>query len=92
MDNGTIKPGRRTKIRTKTEKPGLYKVILLNDDYTPREFVVGVLKKVFGISEGSAHWVMLTAHTQGACVVSVYTRDVAETKMQQGVEEGWKAG
>ncbi|MGZ9021633.1 MAG: ATP-dependent Clp protease adaptor ClpS [Rhodoplanes sp.] len=55
MDNGTIKPGRRTKIRTKTEKPRLYKVILLNDDYTPREFVVGVLKKVFGMSESSAH-------------------------------------
>jgi ATP-dependent Clp protease adaptor protein ClpS len=49
MENGTIKPGRRTKIRTKTEKPRLYKVILLNDDYTPREFVIGVLKKVFGM-------------------------------------------
>src|SRR5512134_1704684 len=92
MHDDTIKSGRRTKIRTKAEKPPLYKVILLNDDYTPREFVVGVLKKVFGMNEGSAHRVMLTAHTRGACVVSVYTRDVAETKVQQGVEEGRKAG
>jgi ATP-dependent Clp protease adaptor protein ClpS len=92
MHDGAIKPTRRTKIRTRTEKPRLYKVILLNDDYTPREFVIGVLKKVFGMNEGAAHRVMLTAHTQGACVVSVYTRDVAETKAQQGVEEGRKAG
>jgi ATP-dependent Clp protease adaptor protein ClpS len=66
MHNGTTKPGRRTKIRTKAEKPRLYKVILLNDDDTPRAFVVGVLKKVFAMSEASAHRMMLTAHTRGA--------------------------
>ena len=92
MDNGTIKPGRKTKIRTKTEKPRLYKVILLNDDYTPREFVVMVLKGEFGMSEDQAYRVMITAHRRGACVVAVYPRDVAETKATRGTEAGRRKG
>ncbi len=78
----------RTKVRTKTERPPLYKVILLNDDYTPREFVVQVLKAVFRMNESQAHRVMLTAHQRGACVIAVYTRDVAETKAKEATELG----
>jgi ATP-dependent Clp protease adaptor protein ClpS len=78
----------RTKVRTKTERPPLYKVILLNDDYTPREFVVQVLKAVFRMNESQAHRVMLTAHQRGACVIAVYTRDVAETKAKEATDLG----
>jgi ATP-dependent Clp protease adaptor protein ClpS len=69
----------RTKVRPKTERPRLHKVILLNDDYTPREFVVVVLKAVFRMNADHAYRVMMTAHRRGACVIAVYARDVAET-------------
>lgn len=78
----------RTKPKLKTERPRLYKVVLLNDDYTPREFVVMVLKGVFRMSEDQAHRVMMTAHRRGACVVAVYTQDVAESKASEGTEAG----
>ena len=70
----------KTKTRPKLERPKMYKVILLNDDYTPREFVTEVLRAVFGMGPERAYGVMMTAHMKGACVVAVYTRDVAETK------------
>ncbi|HWE79668.1 MAG TPA: ATP-dependent Clp protease adapter ClpS [Pseudolabrys sp.] len=82
----------RTKSKTKTERPKLYKVILLNDDFTPREFVVLVLKAVFRMNETTAHRVMLTAHQKGACVIAVYTRDVAETKAKEATELGKSKG
>jgi ATP-dependent Clp protease adaptor protein ClpS len=82
----------RTKVRTKTQRPPLYKVILLNDDYTPREFVVQVLKAVFRMNEDQAYRVMMTAHRRGACVIAVYTRDVAETKAKEGTELGKSKG
>jgi ATP-dependent Clp protease adaptor protein ClpS len=82
----------RTKTRTKTERPKLYKVILLNDDFTPREFVVFVLKAVFRMNETMATRVMLTAHQKGACVIAVYTRDVAETKAKEATELGKAKG
>jgi ATP-dependent Clp protease adaptor protein ClpS len=82
----------RTEVRPKTERPRLHKVILLNDDYTPREFVVTVLKGVFRMTEDEAFNVMMTAHRRGACVVAVYTRDVAETKATQGTEAGRAKG
>ena len=82
----------KTKVRTKTERPRLHKVILVNDDFTPREFVVTVLKRVFRMSEDQAHKVMMTAHRRGACVVSVYPRDVAETKASEGTEAGRAQG
>jgi ATP-dependent Clp protease adaptor protein ClpS len=78
----------RTRTKTKTQRPKLYKVILLNDDYTPREFVVMVLKAVFRMNESTASRVMLTAHQKGACVIAVYTRDVAETKAKEATELG----
>ena len=82
----------RTRSRTKTERPKLYKVILLNDDFTPREFVVLVLKAVFRMNETTALRVMLTAHQRGACVIAVYTRDVAETKAKEATELGKAKG
>jgi len=90
MSNIASRP--RVKVRTKTERPRLYKVILLNDDYTPREFVVSVLKAVFRMNEEQAYSVMLTAHRRGACVVAVFAKDIAETKATQGTEAGRSAG
>ena len=78
----------RTKAKTKTQRPPLWKVILLNDDYTPREFVVLVLKAVFRMNESHAYKVMMTAHQKGACVIADYTRDVAETKAKEATEMG----
>lgn len=90
MSDTTVTP--RTKARPKTERPRLHKVILLNDDYTPRDFVVTVLKAVFRMSEDEAHRVMMTAHQRDACVVAVYTRDVAESKATEATDAGRAAG
>ena len=65
------------------KKPPLYRVTLLNDDYTPMDFVVDVLMKFFGMNEEKATQVMLLVHTQGKAVCGVYTRDIAETKAAQ---------
>lgn len=77
---------------TKVEKPKLYKVILLNDDFTPREFVVWVLKAEFRVTEDQAYRIMITAHRQGSCVVAVFTRDVAETKAARATDAAKAAG
>jgi ATP-dependent Clp protease adaptor protein ClpS len=75
-----------TKTKPKVERPKLHKVILLNDDYTPREFVVIVLKAEFGISGDHAYNIMMTAHQKGACVVAVFTKDIAETKATRATD------
>ena len=85
-----VKP--RTKTKPVTERPPLWKVILLNDDYTPREFVVQVLKAVFRMNEDQAYRVMMTAHQKGACVIAVYTKDVADTKAKEATEMGKSQG
>ena len=90
MSNATTKP--RTKIRLKTERPRLHKVILINDDFTPREFVVTVLKGEFRMNEDQAYRVMITAHRRGTCVGAVYARDIAETKATRGTEAGRSKG
>src|SRR3981081_994589 len=91
MNNKTlVKP--RTKVERKRPRAPLYKVILLNDDYTPREFVVDVLKAVFRMNADQAYRVMMTAHRRGACVIAVYTRDVAETKAKEATELGTSQG
>jgi ATP-dependent Clp protease adaptor protein ClpS len=82
----------RTKTQPKTQRPKLHKVILVNDDFTPREFVVTVLNGVFRMSRDQAYRVMITAHQKGACVVAVYTKDVAETKATEGTDAGRKRG
>lgn len=89
-------PATITKPRVKTvpkvARPPLHKVILLNDDYTPREFVVRVLKAEFRMSEDQAHRVMITAHTKGACVVAVFIKEIAETKATRATEAGRQQG
>ncbi len=82
----------KAKAKPKVDRPKLYKVILLNDDYTPRDFVVTVLKAVFRMTEEQAYRVMLAAHQLGACVVAVYTKDVAESKAEEATEMGKSAG
>lgn len=86
----TAKPDTKTK--PKVERPRMYKVILVNDDFTPREFVVIVLKDVFGMGPERAYGVMLTAHQRGTCVVAVYTRDIAETKATRATDMGAELG
>lgn len=81
-----------TKVQPKTERPRLHKVILVNDDYTPREFVVTVLKAEFRMSEDQAYRVMITAHQRGVCVVAVFTKDVAETKATRATDAGRAKG
>ena len=82
----------RTKVRLKTERPRLHKVILINDDYTPREFVVAVLKAEFRMNADQAYRVMITAHRRGACVVAVFTKDVAESKATRATDAGRSKG
>lgn len=65
------------------QRPPMYKVILLNDDYTPMEFVVHILEKFFGMNREKATQIMLTVHTEGAATVGIFPRDVAETKSEQ---------
>ncbi|MBD3764312.1 MAG: ATP-dependent Clp protease adapter ClpS [Rhodobacterales bacterium] len=72
-----------TKTRTRTQRPPMYKVLLLNDDYTPMEFVVHVLERFFGLSHAQAFEIMLTVHKKGLAVVGVFSFEVAETKVAQ---------
>jgi ATP-dependent Clp protease adaptor protein ClpS len=81
--NGT---GIVTKTRAKTKKPSLYKVLLLNDDYTPMEFVVLILEKFFAKSREDAEEVMLHVHRNGVGICGVFTYEVAETKVAQVIE------
>ncbi len=69
--------------KPKTKRPPLYKVMLLNDDYTPMEFVVHVLERFFGLNHAQAFEIMLTVHKKGLAVVGVFSFEVAETKVTQ---------
>jgi len=75
-----------TKTRPKTKKPSLYKVLLLNDDYTPMEFVVHILEHIFGKNREEAVDVMLHVHRHGVGICGVFTFEVAETKVAQVIE------
>jgi ATP-dependent Clp protease adaptor protein ClpS len=86
----TVKP--TTVPDLKPERPRLHKVILLNDDYTPRAFVITVLKAEFRMSEDQAQRVMITAHRRGACVVAVFTKDVADEKARKATDAGRRNG
>ncbi len=81
--DGDGKTGLVTKTRPKTKKPSLYKVLLLNDDYTPMEFVVHVLERFFSKSREEATRIMLHVHQKGIGVCGVFTYEVAETKVAQ---------
>ncbi|MFA6119898.1 MAG: ATP-dependent Clp protease adapter ClpS [Sideroxydans sp.] len=71
--------------RSKTKPPKLYKVVLLNDDYTTMEFVIEVLQTFFSMTTEQATQVMLKVHNEGAAVCGVYSKDIAETKVNQVV-------
>ncbi|MAH83434.1 MAG: ATP-dependent Clp protease adapter ClpS [Rhodospirillaceae bacterium TMED8] len=77
------KTGVALKTRPKTQKPSMYKVLLLNDDYTPMEFVVYVLQRFFNMSSDRATQIMLAVHQKGVGVCGIYTYEIAETKAAQ---------
>lgn len=85
-------PDLKTQSAPKVERPKLHKVILINDDFTPREFVVRILKAEFRLSEDQASRVMITAHQRGVCVVAVFPKDVAETKATRATDAGREEG
>ncbi|MEM6888030.1 MAG: ATP-dependent Clp protease adapter ClpS [Pseudomonadota bacterium] len=72
-----------TETKPKTKRPPLYKVLLLNDDFTPMEFVVHVLERFFGLNHAQAFEIMLTVHKKGVAVVGVFSHEIAETKVAQ---------
>jgi ATP-dependent Clp protease adaptor protein ClpS len=72
--------------KAKTKKPSMYKVLMLNDDYTPMEFVVHVLERFFGKSREEATQIMLHVHRRGVGICGVFTYEVAETKVTQVVD------
>ena len=74
------------KTKPKTKKPSMYKVLLLNDDYTPMEFVVHVLERFFSMNREDATRIMLHVHRRGVGVCGVFTYEVAETKVNQVVD------
>jgi ATP-dependent Clp protease adaptor protein ClpS len=78
--------GVALQTRTKTKRPSLYKVLMLNDDYTPMEFVVHVLERFFAKNREEATQIMLHVHRRGVGVCGVYTYEVAETKVTQVTE------
>jgi ATP-dependent Clp protease adaptor protein ClpS len=90
MSDTDTRTGATTRV--KAERPRLHKVILVNDDFTPREFVVAVLKAEFRMSGDQAARVMMTAHKRGVCVVAVFTKDVAEAKATNATDAGRKKG
>ena len=88
--DGDVDTIERTNL--KVERPKLYKVMLVNDDFTPREFVVTVLRAEFRLNDGQAQRVMMTAHKRGVCVVAVFTKDVAEAKATNATDLARKKG
>jgi ATP-dependent Clp protease adaptor protein ClpS len=82
-DDGDNDIGVVLKTKPKTAKPPLYKVLILNDDFTPMEFVVMVLERFFGMTHAQAFDIMLTVHKKGVAVVGVFSHEIAETKVAQ---------
>lgn len=89
-DDGDNRSGNQTGVitrtKTRTKKPSMYKVLLLNDDYTPMEFVVHVLERFFNKGREEATRIMLHVHQKGVGICGVYTYEVAETKVTQVME------
>ena len=86
-DNGDdLERGVAVKSRPKTKKPSMYKVLMLNDDYTPMEFVIYVLESFFSMSHDEATQVMLHVHQKGVGVCGVCTYEIAETKVNQTMD------
>ncbi len=85
-DNGRDDADLAVKTKPKTQRPPMYKVLLLNDDFTPMEFVVHVLERLFMMTHAQAIEIMLTVHRKGIAVVGVFSHEVAETKVAQVME------
>lgn len=75
--------GLKTRTSSRTRRPPMYKVMILNDDYTPMEFVVHVLERFFNLTHAQAVEIMLTVHKKGLAVVGVFSFEIAETKVTQ---------
>ena len=84
--NDDLDRGVAVKSRAKTEKPSMYKVLLLNDDYTPMEFVIHVLEHFFSKSQEEATKIMMHVHQKGVGVCGVFTYEIAETKVNQTMD------
>jgi ATP-dependent Clp protease adaptor protein ClpS len=82
-DDGDGDVGVVLETKPVTKRPPMYKVMILNDDFTPMEFVVHVLERFFGLSHGQAFELMLTVHKKGLAVVGVFSHEIAETKVAQ---------
>jgi ATP-dependent Clp protease adaptor protein ClpS len=91
LDDGGVATEVENKAKQKLQRPKLYKVLLLNDDYTTMEFVVALLIHVFHHDESSAHGIMLHIHTSGVGIAGVYTYEIAETKVAMVMELAEKA-
>ena len=89
-NDGKFESGLATKVRPKTKRPNLYRVLLLNDDYTPMEFVVGILKDVFNKDQESAWQIMMHVHQNGVGQCGVYPYEVAETKVMRVMDTARK--
>ncbi len=85
-EDGRGSTGVIVKTKPKTKKPSLYKVLMLNDDYTPMEFVVHVLEQIFGMGQEEATRIMLHVHQRGVGMCGVFTYEVAETKVAQVID------
>ena len=85
-EDGEGRSGALTLTRTRTKKPSMYKVLMLNDDYTPMEFVVDVLQHIFQKTRDEATEIMLHVHQKGVGICGVYTYEIAETKVTQTVD------
>ena len=83
---------RDTKTKTATQRPSQYKIVILNDDYTPMDFVVNVLADVFNLSVSAAKSKMMEVHQQGSTFFAPFTKDVAETKVGLIIGQAQKAG
>lgn len=83
---GEFEDGVALKTRTRTQKPAMYKVLMLNDDYTPMEFVIQVLEQFFSKNQDEATQIMLHVHQKGVGVCGVFTYEVAETKVNQTMD------
>ena len=82
-DRGRTEVGILTRTKPKTKKPSMYKVLLLNDDFTPMDFVVHILERFFGKNRQEAMEIMMHVHRRGVGLCGVYTYEVAETKVNQ---------
>jgi len=91
-DNGNRGTSVITRTKPKTKKPNLYRVLLLNDDYTPMEFVVAIIQEYFNKDRETATQIMLKVHRDGKGMCGVYPKDIASTKVELVLTHARKAG